>query len=210
MLLVLEIAMLIVGLVALCTGKITLTKTAGYEGPSARLAGLAFVLPLPLALCVGLAIGSTVRSLQELQEMRGTLIAVEVAIILAGLIGGIVLAVRGQPLTPTQAPPRRGEPKEEPGDSEEEEYLRRRAAWQARQRPEGEEDPTAAVEPQTPPRPQRRAEPPPLAEPVVRRPQRRPQVQSEALPTVEPVRRPRPQTEPDDEPEASSGVPWFA
>ena len=48
MILVLEIAMLVVGLIALCSGKLKLSAERVVEGPAVRVAGAVLILPLLL------------------------------------------------------------------------------------------------------------------------------------------------------------------
>jgi len=57
MVLVLEIAMLVGGIVALITGKLSISRTLQLRGAPARIAGIVLLLPLPLAFAVGFAIG---------------------------------------------------------------------------------------------------------------------------------------------------------
>jgi hypothetical protein len=52
-----EIGMLIWGIIALSTGKFMLTRNKVVYGPMARVIGAVLILPLPVALVVGLAVG---------------------------------------------------------------------------------------------------------------------------------------------------------
>jgi len=58
MILGIEIVLLIVGLCALVTGKLTLGKNRVVHGPAARLLGLVAVIPIPLAFLGGLFAGA--------------------------------------------------------------------------------------------------------------------------------------------------------
>jgi hypothetical protein len=57
MILGMEIGMLVVGLIALCTGKLTLSKKRVVTGGWARGIGVVLLMPLPLAFLAGVAIG---------------------------------------------------------------------------------------------------------------------------------------------------------
>src|SRR5947208_1768716 len=52
-----EIGMLVVGLIALFSGKFKLSGGRQVEGPAARWAGAVLILPLPLAFAIGLVVG---------------------------------------------------------------------------------------------------------------------------------------------------------
>src|SRR5437879_1799730 len=56
MCLVLEIGMLIFGIIALITGKFTLTRNKVVYGVPARIIGVIMILPLPLGLLVAFVI----------------------------------------------------------------------------------------------------------------------------------------------------------
>lgn len=67
----LQIAMAIVGIIVLCTGKLKLSANKVVVGTPARLLGLMLLAPLPVAftigICVGLYVGSTGGSLDDVQ-----------------------------------------------------------------------------------------------------------------------------------------------
>jgi hypothetical protein len=92
MILGLEIGLLITGIYALATGKLTLSKNRVVHGPAARVLGVVALLPLPLAFLIGFALGVNAASRgQTLEEVKPLLIGVELAVAL--LCGGIVLGV---------------------------------------------------------------------------------------------------------------------
>ena len=81
MLLGLEIGMFVIGLIALITGKITLSRGRSLRGVAVRLAGVALLLPIPVALAVVFAYGAYVaasgeRLNEEDIKLRGALIEV--------------------------------------------------------------------------------------------------------------------------------------
>jgi hypothetical protein len=88
-LLVIEIAMLIGGIVAMATGKLSLTKSKVYTGVGVRIAGLMLVLPLPVALLVGLVWGSQLSP----AELRVNAAEYQVAFILVELLCIVIPAV---------------------------------------------------------------------------------------------------------------------
>ena len=57
----LEIPALIFGIIALATGEFKLTRKRVVTGDSARMVGVMLVLPLPLSLAAGLAMGAMFR-----------------------------------------------------------------------------------------------------------------------------------------------------
>ena len=57
MVLSLEIGLIVVGLIALVTGKVKLGKNRVATGIPARIAGAFFLLPFPVAFAIGFAIG---------------------------------------------------------------------------------------------------------------------------------------------------------
>ena len=79
-----EIGLLILGIPALVTGQLTLTKTRVVEGTAARLLAIIALLPLPLVMVVGMVVGAVV-VLQggdpTLSSMRWTFTLIELAIV---------------------------------------------------------------------------------------------------------------------------------
>src|SRR5690349_8225720 len=100
MILVLEIAMLVWGIIALVKGKLKISKTKEVRGAKARLLGVVLVLPLPLAMMAGFVIGFTAarNGAVNMDSLKWTLIGVEAGIVLTCLalavVGGMVM---GQP-----------------------------------------------------------------------------------------------------------------
>jgi hypothetical protein len=94
MCLVLEIGMLIFGLIALITGKFSVSRNKVVRGAPARVVGGIMLLPLPLALlsvvAVGLALGLK-GDLQEMEKHRMTFTIVEAAIVLICFIAAMVV-----------------------------------------------------------------------------------------------------------------------
>jgi hypothetical protein len=100
----LEIAMFIVGLISLITGKFVLSKGIILTGTPARIAGGIFMLPIPIALGAGFILGLTVGS-----DATGIATVIEIVIVLACLGGGYLYANANKPapapLPPPQEPP---------------------------------------------------------------------------------------------------------
>jgi hypothetical protein len=98
-----EIGMLVLGLIALCSGKLTLSKNQVVYGTPARLLGLVALMPLPLSFAVVFAIAFS-QSVQgraaDLKSMNGELILIEGCIVVACLatVYGIGWSYVGPPV----------------------------------------------------------------------------------------------------------------
>ncbi|MCE9561934.1 MAG: hypothetical protein K8U57_07755 [Planctomycetes bacterium] len=93
MILGMEIAMLVIGFLALVRGKLTLSATKVVEGMPARLLGMLAMTPLPLALMAGIAIAVAQGPGDPekfAEDNRWTLIAIE-----AGIVIGVAVLVFG-------------------------------------------------------------------------------------------------------------------
>ncbi len=94
MILGLEIALLVIGFLALVRGRLTITPTKVVEGIPARLLGLIAMTPFPLALMVGIAFaiaqGPGADPEKFAEDNRWTLIGIEAAIVI-----GISIVVFG-------------------------------------------------------------------------------------------------------------------
>lgn len=102
MLLILEVVMLIFGIVVLVTGKVSLSKDSIVIGPRARVVGLCWLLPLPLAFCVGFIIGmyEGMNGRQFDITKWGVIIGVtELGFVVFFGILGLVIANTGEKLT---------------------------------------------------------------------------------------------------------------
>src|SRR5262249_39010783 len=94
MILGLEIGMLIAGLMALITGKVTLSKSRVIVGAPARVAGGFLLLPVPLAFAIGLTIGyvqATRGRQQWMDQIQGSLPFIELGIALA--LGAVAILI---------------------------------------------------------------------------------------------------------------------
>jgi WD40 repeat protein len=103
----LEIALVIWGLMALFSGKITLSKQRVVEGPAARIAGVVFMLPWPVSYVLGY--GLRVSQLSQgrplvLKEWMPTLIVMELIVIAVCVGLGFLIAQTG--VAPTSAQPK--------------------------------------------------------------------------------------------------------
>jgi hypothetical protein len=92
--LLLEILMLFSGLYLLFRPNVQLTDRLYLEGQRARIVGIIWILPLPLIIVTGLAIGM----LQVLEifpaELPTLFSCLEPLIVLAALIGSVIYASR--------------------------------------------------------------------------------------------------------------------
>jgi hypothetical protein len=83
-----EIGMLVLGLIALCSGKLTLSKNQVVYGTPARLLGLVAMAPFPLSFAVGFAIAVS-QGIQgkavNVKSMPWELILIEGCIVVACL-----------------------------------------------------------------------------------------------------------------------------
>jgi hypothetical protein len=98
MLLGLEIGMLVVGFIALIRGKITLSRGHSLRGVAVRLAGVALLLPIPVAFAAGFVYAAYLAaSGEKLNEQDIKLRAglIELGCTLAFLVLGIVIAAAG-------------------------------------------------------------------------------------------------------------------
>lgn len=92
MILILEIAMLIFGIIALVKGKFTLTKKKIVTGAAARIVGVILLMPLPLSFGVGVIMGIMLaaqgRQIQA-KEIQNTGTIIEVV----SVLGCCILAI---------------------------------------------------------------------------------------------------------------------
>lgn len=104
MILGVEIAMLILGFVALRTGKLTLTSTRVVRGAAARALGVLCLMPIPLSYAVGFFIGVVITSAQGSFDPKPYFWS------MAGLEGGmavlciVLIYAIGWPLTSPERP----------------------------------------------------------------------------------------------------------
>ncbi|HZT79177.1 MAG TPA: hypothetical protein VFA26_03075 [Gemmataceae bacterium] len=106
---IVEIAMLVMGIVALVKGRIPLTRTRVVEGTAARVVGLILMLPLPLALGFGFiyGVGIGVSAAQqgksqidpkEIEKIQTTAKFVELGLIVGCALTAVVVgAVTARP-----------------------------------------------------------------------------------------------------------------
>jgi hypothetical protein len=92
MLLILEIGMLIAGIIALITGKLTLTKKKVVLGTPARVVGLIWFIPLPVALLISLMLRPA-KTQEEQNRLVTTILVIEIALILSCFILGLVIGL---------------------------------------------------------------------------------------------------------------------
>lgn len=109
MILGMEIALAIVGLLALVRGRMTLSKSKVVEGAAARVLGLLALTPVPLVLLVSVvmvAVSKPADPEKFVEDKKWTIVAVEAAIVIAV---GLLLAILGAALgtDPEEDRPRR-------------------------------------------------------------------------------------------------------
>lgn len=92
-----EIAMLIMGLIALVKGKMTLSKKRVLLGTPARVMGVVAMLPIPISLCLAflaaIVLAATDSTMTE-DSFRGYAIAIELGVLILTLVA--VYGVGGQ------------------------------------------------------------------------------------------------------------------
>ncbi len=108
--LVAEIFMLVFGIMALVTGKFTLTRARVVTGVPARVVGAILVLPLPLALVMGFLLGAVLVAQgkqitrDEVQKYAAPL---ELGIILICMLTAVIVAaITAHPPQKKGPPPR--------------------------------------------------------------------------------------------------------
>lgn len=102
MILGVEIAMVVVGLLALVRGRMTISKTKVVEGLPARLLGLLALTPLPVVLVVGIVfvVASNPADPEKFaadNKLTLTLIEAGIVIVIAILVFGIGAAIGKNP-----------------------------------------------------------------------------------------------------------------
>lgn len=108
MILGIEIAMIIIGLLALVRGRMTISKSKVVTGAAARLLGLVALTPLPVALAaVGLyvaAAGGAADPERFVEDKRVTITLIEAGVVIgiAILVFGIGAAI-GRPPEPARS-----------------------------------------------------------------------------------------------------------
>jgi hypothetical protein len=115
MILALEIAMLIWGIVVMVTGKLKVSKSKEVRGMAARGLAVIMLIPLPLAFGAGVIYGILNANRLRADEALGTLTAIEIVIVLgcalAAIAGGLILGkppvtcTGGFPVQPPRQPP---------------------------------------------------------------------------------------------------------
>jgi hypothetical protein len=108
MILGLEIALAVIGVMALIRGKMTLSKAKVVHGIPARLLGLLALTPLPVVLVVGVgyvALSDPKDPEQFAEDNKWTLIAIEAGVVIA--IAALVAVIGFSFATDPEEPPRR-------------------------------------------------------------------------------------------------------
>ena len=109
MILILELALLVAGLISLFSGKIPEWMAGkGYTvtGPIARIIGVIMMIPIVGAFCVGLTLGVMVGSGALPSDALGYTSCIEIALVLTIAIGsGIWIRSARQPIAPPNPPP---------------------------------------------------------------------------------------------------------
>ena len=150
-----EIGMIIFGIYALITGKLTLTKNRIVRGTAARLIAVIALLPLPLTLAIGLIVGFIAAGRGQFLDPTNPSLQLKYGLIDAGIMVACLIAVYaiGLPVAARQAARRAlVEEMEDAEDADE---------WEAPMRSS-----RRAEQPMPPPVPAP-APPPPAASPVL-------------------------------------------
>jgi len=100
----LEIGMFIAGLIALISGRFTLTKQNVLTGTRARIAGAILILPLPIAFGIGLLMGALAGSGAIPSDTLQYAACVDIALVIAGLAGAYGYAAATKPASETMPP----------------------------------------------------------------------------------------------------------
>jgi hypothetical protein len=135
MILGLEIAMIVMGIIALIRGEMKFSANKYVYGTAARLLGILALLPLPIAFCIGFVVGATeavnnpnVNQAEFMEKHRTTLVITEVVIVLgtALLLFTIGFLIGEPPLSKRPKRRRRRRDEEEFDDEDERPRSRRR------------------------------------------------------------------------------------
>ena len=109
LLLVLEIAMLVYGIIAVSTGRFSLSAQKEARGVPARIAGVLLILPLPVAFLVGFMVGAAMAAQGrafDIQHIPPWITFMELGIFAVFAISAFVVAgVNAQPVQ-KYAPPK--------------------------------------------------------------------------------------------------------
>jgi hypothetical protein len=103
-LLIAEIMMLLGGLYALISGKLSLTKNNRLSGWRARVAGVILILPLPLAFLIGAVLGWLVVAQILPQEALAATGIIELVLVIGALVGSVIFAWLTKPPEPQIGP----------------------------------------------------------------------------------------------------------
>jgi hypothetical protein len=99
-LLVVEIVMLVGGVYALVTGKLTLTKNNRLVGWRAKIAGLILMSPLPLAFLFGTVLGLLAYAEILPEDSIQISSVIEIVLVIAALVGSVAFAWFTKPSDP--------------------------------------------------------------------------------------------------------------
>jgi len=105
MLLFLEIGLVIFGIYALVTGKLTLSKNRIVRGAAARLIAVVALLPLPLSLAIGFIVGFIAAGRGEFLDPTNQSLRLKFGLMEAGITIACLIAVYaiGMPVAARQA-----------------------------------------------------------------------------------------------------------
>jgi hypothetical protein len=106
------IIMLIFGIVALATGRFSLTRKKVVEGAPARIVGVILILPLPVTFLAGLALGVSLlqqgRPVNE-KEVRSLALVIDIGVPVLALIAAIAVSAANAHEARRKRPPREEE-----------------------------------------------------------------------------------------------------
>jgi hypothetical protein len=128
-----EIGMLIFGIIALVTGKFSLTRSRVVQGTAARIVGAVLVLPLPLGLLVGVVMGvglginAAKQGKQGLDQAELAKLQPKITIIEGSLIAVCFFTALGIALATAKPPKKKRRRRDEDEEYDDEDRPRRRA-----------------------------------------------------------------------------------
>ncbi len=96
-LLVIEIIMLIGGLYALIAGRIKLSNAISLEGWPARIVGIILIVPLPLALLIGMVIGVLISTGALPPSVLNYASIIDILLVVGGFTAALIYALIAQP-----------------------------------------------------------------------------------------------------------------
>lgn len=105
MICIVEIAMLVMGIIACVKGEVKLSRRKVVSGPAARILGVIMMLPLPVAFMVGMVLGFQAAARGEAGPDMATAVIAELVVVGVVVVTAVVFAM-ATAKDPTKMPPR--------------------------------------------------------------------------------------------------------